>query len=547
MALAVAIEELTRRSRKNWRLHGCFFLFLLFAVNAVPQSQTPAPAPPQPGAPSQDPLNRTSPQSAVSAFLELCHAKNYERAMRYLDLRKLRADERLRMGPQLAQQLAVVLETDAQFDVAALSKEPEGDRKDNIPAGRERIAAIMVKGKPVEIDLERTQLRAGLFVWHFASDTVAQIPAMAQAASETPAEKSLPEPLVRWRLLDTSLWRWIALVVAAAALAGISRLFSRVVLKLVKPLSKRLLPRIDWTVFDRVVGPLQILIAVALFRIAVEAVDPAPRLRLYVGRVLTLATFLGIAWLCAVVVDLTVGRIRWALDSRHRTFASSVLPLTNRIVNITIFVIAIIAVLSSWGYNTSAVLTGLGIGGIAIALAAQKTVENLFGGVAVITDRPVYVGETCKFGDSAGVVEDIGLRSTRIRTADRTLLTVPNAQLSSVTVENLSRRDKMLFHPVFNLARDTTPDQVRSILQSVGQLLKSTDKVEAGDLPVRFIGVSPNSLDVEVFAYIVTLDGGEFLRIQQELLLKILDAVIASGTVLAAPPPAAPATGLQPR
>jgi MscS family membrane protein len=172
---------------------------------------------------------------------------------------------------------------------------------------------------------------------------------------------------------------------------------------------------------------------------------------------------------------------------------------------------------------------------VAIALAAQKTIENLFGGVAVISDRPVYVGDSCKFGDSAGTVEDIGLRSTRLRTADRTLVVIPNSQFSSMTLENFSRRDKMLFHPVLNLRRDTTPSQVRAILAAIQRMLKQNPKVEAADLAVRFVGVGTYSLDVEVFAYILTLDGNEFLRIQQELLLGVLDAVAAAGTALALP------------
>jgi MscS family membrane protein len=212
-----------------------------------------------------------------------------------------------------------------------------------------------------------------------------------------------------------------------------------------------------------------------------------------------------------------------------------VLPLLARALKITILVLATISILGNWGYNTTAILAGLGVGGLAIALAAQKTVENLFGGVAVVSDRPVGVGEFCKFGDQVGTVEDIGLRSTRIRTVDRTLVTVPNAQFSSMTLENFSQRDKMLLHFTLNLRRETTPDQVRSLLTSLGRLLTQHPEVEPGALPVRFVGVGTYSLDVEILVYIRTLDGDEFLKIQQELLLRILDAVEAVGSALALP------------
>ena len=155
--------------------------------------------------------------------------------------------------------------------------------------------------------------------------------------------------------------------------------------------------------------------------------------------------------------------------------------------------------------------------------------------MAVISDRAVKVGDYCKFGTGSGTVEDIGLRSTRIRTVNRTLVTVPNGAFSAMTLENLSRADKTLFHITLNLLRDTTPEQVRAVLESVEQTLRTYPKIEAGAVPVRFIGVGSYSLDIEVFVYVLTIDGDEFLKIQQELLLTILDEVAAAGTALALP------------
>jgi MscS family membrane protein len=283
------------------------------------------------------------------------------------------------------------------------------------------------------------------------------------------------------------------------------------------------------------VTPVQGLCFAFLVRIGAAWIDPAPKVGLYVTRGLTLISFLSIAWLCMRLLELGTNRLRTAIEARHRTISHSVLPMATRVLKVTILVFAILAVLSSWGYNTSAALAGLGIGGVAIALAAQKTIENVFGGVAVISDRPVHVGDFCRFGESVGTVEDIGLRSTRIRTLDRTLLTVPNAQFSSVALENFSRRDKMLFHIKLNLRRDTSPDQVRTVLDSIRTILTQHPLVESGDLPVRFIGLGTYSLDVEVFVYVKTESGDEYLKIQQELLLRILDAIAAAGTALALP------------
>jgi len=172
---------------------------------------------------------------------------------------------------------------------------------------------------------------------------------------------------------------------------------------------------------------------------------------------------------------------------------------------------------------------------LAVALAAQKTIENLFGGISVIGDRPVLVGDVCRFGDRTGTVMHIGLRSTRIRTPERTVISVPNGQFSSMPLENISGRDKIWFHPVLNLRRDTTSDQLSQVLASVQEILATHPKVEIGKMPVRFIGVGGYSLDIEIVAYVTTRDYDEFLALQQELLIRILQEVERAGTALAVP------------
>jgi MscS family membrane protein len=153
----------------------------------------------------------------------------------------------------------------------------------------------------------------------------------------------------------------------------------------------------------------------------------------------------------------------------------------------------------------------------------------------VIGDRPVLVGDFCRFGDRSGTVTHIGLRSTRIRTPDRTMISVPNGQFSSMELENFSIRDKIWFHPTLSLRRDTSAEQLRQVLTSVEEILKGHAKLDAGKLPVRLVGLGTYSLNVEVSVYVCTRDGDEFLELQQALLLDILHAVEAAGTALAVP------------
>jgi MscS family membrane protein len=508
--------------------------FLLGTACTKAQVNPAAPAAVAP-AKNQDPLNRETPQSAVVSFLEACHAESYAKAAKYFDLRNVASNQRLQEGPELAKQLALILDRDVQFDVASLSRNPEGTLNDGRSPGVERVDSFEVDGRKLDLELQRVTRRSGSQVWLFSAPSVALIPQIAHLTSDSPIERHLPAPLVNLTWMSMALWRWIALALAMVFVTAASRLVGRLILRVTEPLLHRIAPSADRRALDRFVGPLQMILAVAAFRVAIDWVGVSPIPRLYLERGVTLLLFCGVAALGGAIIELIVARLRVTLEARHQAFSYSVLPIGLRVAKLTIWAFAITAVLSNWGYNTTTILAGLGVGGLAIALAAQKTIENLFGGVSVISDRPVSVGDFCKFGDRSGTVEDIGLRSTRVRTPDRTLVTVPNGQFSSMTLENFSQRDKMLFHVTLNLRRDTSPEQVRTLLASVTKILKDHPKVEAGTVPVRFIGVGSYSLDVEIFAYVITRSGDEFLQMQQDLLLSILDAVESAGTALALP------------
>ena len=481
------------------------------------RAQTPTPQ-------TNDPLGRAEPQEAIVQFLETCHARDYSKAAHYLDLRRMPAAERAKQGPELAAQLEDLLD-DTPFDITMLSRDPEGDTSDGLSAVRERLDTFRVDGQTLELQLERVELRPGYHVWLVASDSLPLITKAHRLVEETAFEKKLPQTLVTFEILDTPVWRWIALLLLALALSVLTRVLALGLVAAVRPVLDAPALR----------GPLRVLLAVVGFRAALELAPPATLARVFIERALAMMLALGLAWAGSVVVDLSAEHWRVHLDPLVHGVRYSVLPLGRQILKLSLFLFAILGVLSAWGYNTSTILAGLGVGGLAVALAAQKTIENLFGGISVIGDRPVLVGDVCRFGSETGTVMHIGLRSTRIRTADRTIISIPNSQFSSMALENISRRDKIWFHPTLNLRRDTTSDQLHEVLSSVREILKAYPKVETGNLPVRFIGVGPYSLDVEVAAYIGTADYEEFLSLQQELLLRMLQALEKAGTALAVP------------
>ena len=187
------------------------------------------------------------------------------------------------------------------------------------------------------------------------------------------------------------------------------------------------------------------------------------------------------------------------------------------------------------GLHAYGIIAGLGVGGLAIALAAQPNIENLIGGLSLFADRPVRVGDFCKYGDDVGTIEAIGIRSTRIRGIDRTLTTIPNGVLSKMPVVNFTLRDRMLLKTVIGLRYETTPEQLRHVVAKLRELLLAHPMVTPEPSRVRFAGFGESSLNVEVFAYVGTKDWNEFLEVQEDIYLRMIDVIAASGTGFAFP------------
>jgi MscS family membrane protein len=228
-------------------------------------------------------------------------------------------------------------------------------------------------------------------------------------------------------------------------------------------------------------------------------------------------------------------RLRTHAISAGRIGTGTLLMLAERLLTALVAIVAILAILGILGFNLTTVLAGLGIGGIAIAFAAQKTLENLFGGISVLADEVIRVGDYCRFGDRTGTVEDISLRSTRVRTDARTELSIPNGSLATMNIENFTRRDKILFNPVLSIRYETTADQLRFLLAEVRRMLFEHPKVGSDSASIRFANFDSSSLRLEIAAFVLTRDSNEFAAVREDLLLRIMNIIEKSGSGLALP------------
>ena len=240
------------------------------------------------------------------------------------------------------------------------------------------------------------------------------------------------------------------------------------------------------------------------------------------------------AWLVSGIADRSFDHAVNRSQTQHRG-GESILVLMQRLTRIVMLIIAFVAALALFGINVKATLAGLGIGGLAIALGAQKSLENLIGGISLLMDKAVHVGNFCKIGNQLGTVEDVGLRSVKVRTLDQSLLVVPNGTLAQMQFENFGPRRKCLINQHFSLRIETQVEQLRFVLDRVQNMLNQEPTIETGTSRIRVANFAGAAFELELWAYVKTSDWAEFTAVRQDVVLKIAEIVEAAGTRFAAP------------
>ncbi len=336
-------------------------------------------------------------------------------------------------------------------------------------------------------------------------------------------------PVFRVPLWDQALWKWVALlllvllVVPVTGLAlRLSRLgegrgpFARALAGFAVPLALlALVPIVTWVALAQVnlVGDVGSAVEVGAFAVF-----------FLVGA--------WVAWrLAPVLAEAAIASPRIATESLD----AHLIRLSARLLGILGALTLLAVGADRLGIPVYGIVAGLGVGGLAVALATQPTLENLIAGLNLFADRPLRVGDSCKVGDATGTVEGIGIRSTRIRGADRTLTTIPNGALARMPIQNQSARDRTLLEATLGLRYETTPVQLKAILASIETLLAAHPRVVQKGARVRFVAFGPSSLDVQVRAYVDTVDAGEFQSIRQEIFLRLMELVEEGGSAFAFP------------
>ncbi len=546
-ATAIRANANDRRSRHCLRAHSAgaiagvlvlpFALFFLFALPAAAQSPLSGVLPSSSSSATTsnsptDPLGRTTPSGAALGFLQAAQSGNYSIAAQFL---QMSAARRQAEGEEIASQLNTVLNSPAAASVHVGSfLQPEGIPQEGVPLGRQKLGTMSSGDAEADLELVRVSDPAAGKIWLISADTLAKVPDLYDQVEARQVESRLPSALVKHKLAGMPLWQWMALLVAVPVAAAVGWVVLVLLGIPIRWWEKRR-GQINVTRWRSVSAPVWLLAGTEAHQFFVRYLGIALLPRHYYFQFSSIALIVAFTWIAWRVVLWSLRRVRNRALAHGHTGTGSLMLLGERILKTIIFGAGVLAILRSLGFDMSTALAGLGIGGLAIGFGAQQTIANLFGGVAVLWDEVFRVGDTCRFGDRTGVVEDIGLRSTRIRTDERTLLAIPNGTVATINLENLSRRDKILFQTKLGLRPESKPDHVRFVLAEIRRLLYSHPKVETKSVRVRLTDIAGTSLSMEVFVYILTRDFNEFAAVREDLLLRIMDVMEDSGSGLALP------------
>ena len=401
------------------------------------------------------------------------------------------------------------------------------------------------------VEINPFEQEDGSRIWRFSAETMASARALFMAledmplAEDTARAESTPFFVIRNQvrsvhreLLNESgggmeLWQWLALTLWLAVSILLSWALSWLVVRLF------LLHRTEGEDHllapeTRFLWPLRLLFVAGIGLLALrilglpQAVDMP--LRILIGVTLSLAG----GWLAYHLVD-KVSRVLESHSQRYRYRDEVLRSLATSLAKLAVIIGAVLFLAEILSLPYQGVLAGLGIGGLAVALAARSTLENFIGGITLFADKPIEVGDFCRLGDHLGVIEAIGLRSVKVRSIDRTVVTIPNAEFVNLYIENFTRRDRILLRTTIGLRYETTPDQLRWLLVEIRKLLLQHPMVTPEPARARFAGFGDHSVDIEIFAYVGTNDFNEFLAVQEDIFLRLIDIVDASGTGFAFP------------
>jgi MscS family membrane protein len=462
--------------------------------------------------------------------------KNDASAVRYL---QATADESAQ-ALDSARDLRNLIDRYLKEPLAKVSDSPDGKLNDGQPTNRERVGPLVMGDRTADIMLVRVTDPQSGPIWLISSQTLAEVPSWSRALAQSSTQQSwierwMPKALLSRDVFGLSMAHWIVLVATLLIPFALLVLIFSIAIKLIRATVRepsRLRSINAW--YAGIRWPLIIFSTVSVqlvwMLLSMRSLGFTLTSRVTYARVALVVDVIALAWLLRKFLTLRLERTWRLVMEKDRTGTESLVLLGERLLRALVFLVAVFAILAIVGVDTKTALAGLGIGGIALALGAQRTVENLLGGILLLSDKALAIGDFCSISNRVGVVEDITLRSVRLRTLDRTLVSIPAGALAQSGIENFATREKILAQSTLRLRYGTNVEQLTRILGGIRKVLDESSNLEPASSRVRLVNFGAEAIELEVFAYVLTADFNRFLELREELLLRIASVVEAAGS-----------------
>ncbi|MBO6523452.1 MAG: mechanosensitive ion channel family protein [Balneolaceae bacterium] len=373
--------------------------------------------------------------------------------------------------------------------------------------------------------------------WVFSSATIQQIPDLYQATFSGIVE-ALLDQLPEWtkhEWLGVEVWQYLAVFIWLLLGIVLRKVFEFILDNYIRRITKK--TRFSWDddLLDGVERPAGFIFLMTFFLVSYTNLQLSVTVNLYLSTILEITISAGFVWLFYNLADVFAKYLSVITSKTENKLDDQLVPLIRKTLRFFIVVMGVILILQNNGYNVASLIAGLGIGGLAVALAAKDTLANFFGSITIFADRPFKIGDWIKVGNVEGVVEEVGFRTTRVRTFYNSLVSVPNSQVATTDIDNYGMREYRRLRTVLNLTYSTSPEQMEAFVEGIKGIIKANKHFRQDFYEVHFNSFGAHSLDVLIYVFFDVPDWSTELQQRHNFFLEILRLAKEVGVEFAFP------------
>ncbi len=343
---------------------------------------------------------------------------------------------------------------------------------------------------------------------------------------------------LRFQFLNVDVWRIVVAVGAIVLAWALKRILVSRVIAVLFRITRKTKTDLDDLLVEAIRKPVGAFFVLGGFFVAAVVLEFPRRpvdVHAFVMSLLRTVAIILVAWAGYRAVRVITVMLERLTAKTESELDDQLVPFAEKFLKVVVIIIGTVMVVREWGYDISGLLAGLGLGGLAFALAAKDTLSNLFGSIMILTDRPFGIGDWIKTPQAEGTVEEIGFRSTKIRTFANSLVSVPNSIIASTTIENWSKMQKRRISYKLGVTYGTTVAQMREAVERIKDIIREHPGIRQDFWLVYFTDFNDSSMDIMIYCFTKTTVWGEYLAVRQDLNLQIFAALEEIGVEVAFP------------